>query len=63
MLELRKYKNDSVPKFLKLPRFFPRRISDENERQFQNWIFLTEWSFSYTIFLALKEHSIHEMKF
>ena len=35
-LELRQYKNDSIPSkiipILKLPRFFPRRIADEKER-------------------------------
>ena len=55
-LELRQYKNDSIQSkkipVLKLPRLFPRCISDEKERQFQNQIFfrLNEvvliWSFS-----------------
>ena len=55
--EMKFYKNDSIQskKFLvlKLPRFFPRRIGDEKEWQFQNQNFSTEWSRSY-IALALR---------
>ena len=55
-LEQRQYKNNSIQSkkipVLILPRFFPRRVGDEKERQFQNWTFFTEWSRSY-IFLAL----------
>ena len=40
-LELNEYKNDSIQSktnpVLKLPRFFPCRIGDEKERQFQYW--------------------------
>ena len=40
-LELRQCNNDSIQSknipVLKLARFFPRRIGDEKERQFQNW--------------------------
>ena len=43
-LELRQYKNGSVQSkknpVLKLPLFFPRRIGNEKERQFQNWNFV-----------------------
>ena len=39
-LEQRQYKNDSIQSkkipILNLPRFFPRRLGDEKERQFQN---------------------------
>ena len=39
-LELRQYKNDTIHSkinpVLNLPRFFPRRIGDEKEWQFQN---------------------------
>ena len=37
-LELRQYNNDSIQSnkipILNLPRFFPRRVGDEKERQF-----------------------------
>ena len=42
-LELRQYKDNSIQSkiipILKLPRFLPRCVSDEKERQFQDWIF------------------------
>ena len=45
-LEPRQYKNDSIQSkifpVLKLPHLFSRRVGDEKERQFQNWIFF-DW--------------------
>ena len=59
VVELREYKNNSIQSkknpILNLPRFFPGRVGDEKDRQFQNRIFFSsEWSSSYIV-LALAE--------
>ena len=59
ILKQRQNKNDSIQSkiipILKLPRFFPYRIGGEKGRQFQTWIFLTEWSRLYIAF-ALRDY-------
>ena len=56
LLEQRQYKKDSsqtkIILVLKLPRFFSHHVGDEKARQFQNWIFFTDWGRSYIV-LAL----------
>ena len=66
LLELRKYNNDSIQSkkspILKLPLLFITYAAREKERQFQSWIFFTEWSRSYIV-LALEGSHIKQRLF